>query len=71
MTRGGGLRGGELGGFEVPSMVGREDGVGGEVQEEHPVSMHIFNGCHVVADLAEEGEGGLPVSFESGRDRVI
>ncbi len=30
--------------------------------------MHVFNGCHVVADLAEEGEVGLLVSFESGRD---
>ena len=104
MTRGRGLRGGELRGLEVLRLVGREHlvrscgaalvldsrdelvsedvvgvvsfrcrgvGVGGEVQEEHPVSMHVFNRRHVVGHLGEEGEGGLIVSFESGRDGIV
>ncbi len=42
----------------------RGDGVGGEVQEEHPVSMHVFDCYHVFGHLGEEGEVGLLVSFE-------
>ena len=45
--------------------------VRGEVQEEHPASMHVFNSRHVVAGLGEEGKGGLLVSFESGRDCIV
>ena len=45
--------------------------VGDEVQEEHPVSMHVFNRRHVVANLGEEGEGGLLVSFKSGKDGIV
>ena len=44
----------------------RGDGVGGEVQQEHPVPMHVFNRRHGVGHLGEEGEGGLLVSFERG-----
>ena len=49
----------------------RGAGVGNEVQEEHPVSMHVFNRRHVVGQLGEEGEGGLLVSFECGRDGIV
>ena len=46
-------------------------GVGGEVHEEHPVSMHVFDRRHVVADLGEKGEGGLLASFESVKDGIV
>ena len=53
------------------SFLCREVGVGGEVQEEHPVSLHVFNRRHVVGHLGDEGERGLLVSFESGRDGIV
>ena len=46
-------------------------GVGGEGQEEYPVSMHVLDCRHVVTDLGEEGEGGLLVSFKRGRDGIV
>jgi hypothetical protein len=33
--------------------------------------MHVFNRRHVVGQLGEEGEGGLLVSFECGRDGIV
>ncbi len=54
------------------SFCGRGVEVGGVVQEEHhPVSMHVFDCNHVVADLEEEGEGELMVSLEGGRDCIV
>ena len=35
--------------------------VGGEVEEEHPVSVEVFDGVHVVGHMGEEDGAGLGV----------
>ncbi len=46
-------------------------GIGGEVKEQHPVSMLVFDGGHVVADLVEKDCGGLGIAILSSGDGVV
>ena len=45
--------------------------VGGEVQEDHLVSMHVLDGSHIDADFGEVVEGGLLVSLEGICDSIV
>ena len=53
------------------ALCGRRSGVGGEVEVQHPVSMHVLDGSHVVADLTEEVEGCLLVSLDCRCDGIV
>ena len=53
------------------SFGGGGDGVGGEVEENHRVAIHVLDCGHIVTDLSEKVEGLLVVTLCSGRDGII
>ena len=53
------------------ALCGQRSGVGGEVEVQHPVSMHVLDGSHVVSDLSEEVEGRLLVSLVGRGDGIV
>ncbi len=53
------------------ALCGRRSGVGGEVEVYHPVSMHVLDGSHVIANLTEEVDGGLLVSLACRCDGIV
>jgi len=46
-------------------------GVGGGVQEKHSILIHVLDCRHGVTDLGKEGEGGLLVSFDRGKNGIV
>ncbi len=53
------------------ALCSRRSGIGGEVEVQHPVSMHVLDGSHVVADLTEEVERCLLVSLACRCDGIV
>ncbi len=74
MARSRGLDKWEMGGLGELRLLGRENLVRSyeaPLKEENAVSVHVFDCCHVFANMGEEGERGLLVSFENRRDCIV